>query len=172
MRHILIDQNLDVIGQGRDLLATMDPTLYATGATASPALGPHLRHCIDFYEALLRDWSSGKIDYDRRDRDPRLETEPLAAVDALDSIRERLEAIPDERLAEPIDVTADAPRPDEPREWTRSSLGRELRFLLSHTVHHYAIVALLLRHRGKDPGADFGVASSTLTHRAHPPCAR
>jgi hypothetical protein len=48
--------------------------------------------------------------------------------------------------------------------WSPSSVGRELQALLGHTVHHYAIIALLLRVEGIEPGEEFGVAPSTLAH--------
>jgi hypothetical protein len=48
--------------------------------------------------------------------------------------------------------------------WGRSSAERELQFLLSHTVHHYALIALMLRTQGYEPGAEFGVAPSTLAY--------
>jgi hypothetical protein len=53
-------------------------------------------------------------------------------------------------------------------EWNRSTARRELRFLLSHTIHHYALIALSLGTRGFEiPEAlsGFGVAPSTLRHR-------
>jgi hypothetical protein len=31
-------------------------------------------------------------------------------------------------------------------------------------VHHYAIVAIMLRAEGCEPGAEFGVSPSTLAH--------
>jgi hypothetical protein len=46
--------------------------------------------------------------------------------------------------------------------WAASSLARELQFTLSHTVHHYALIALILRLQGFAPPADFGVAPATL----------
>jgi hypothetical protein len=49
-------------------------------------------------------------------------------------------------------------------DWSRSSLLRELQFLLSHTVHHYSLIALALRVQGFEPGVGFGVAPSTLNH--------
>jgi hypothetical protein len=51
---------------------------------------------------------------------------------------------------------------DEAPHWCASTVARELQFLLSHTVHHYALVALVLRLRGFEPGEEFGVAPSTL----------
>jgi hypothetical protein len=54
-----------------------------------------------------------------------------------------------------------------------STVARELQFLLSHTVHHYALIALILRLQGFEPGEEFGVAPSTLAHwRREVVCAR
>jgi uncharacterized damage-inducible protein DinB len=44
-------------------------------------------------------------------------------------------------------------------------VGRELQFLASHTLHHYALIAALLRLQGVEPGEEFGVAPGTLEHR-------
>jgi hypothetical protein len=49
-------------------------------------------------------------------------------------------------------------------DWSRSSLLRELQFLLSHTIHHYSLIVLALRVQGFEPGVEFGVAPSTLKH--------
>jgi hypothetical protein len=46
--------------------------------------------------------------------------------------------------------------------WHRSSLGRELEFVLSHTVHHHALIAEKLAANGDNAVRDFGVAPSTL----------
>ena len=48
--------------------------------------------------------------------------------------------------------------------WSRSSIARELQSLLSHTVHHYAFIAVALRLQGVEPASDFGVAPSTLEY--------
>ena len=46
-----------------------------------------------------------------------------------------------------------------------TSLARELEFLVSHTVHHYALVAVLAHAHGVIMPADFGMAPSTLKYR-------
>jgi len=48
--------------------------------------------------------------------------------------------------------------------WCKSSVLRELEFLQSHTVHHYSLVAMLLRSYDIEPDEEFGVASSTLKY--------
>jgi hypothetical protein len=55
--------------------------------------------------------------------------------------------------------------------WSGTSVGRELQFLVSHTVHHYAVIAAMLRPQGVEPGADFGVAPSTLVYEQGSACA-
>ena len=50
--------------------------------------------------------------------------------------------------------------------WQRSTIALELRFLASHTVHHYALIASLARDLGIEPGDQFGVAPATLEYWA------
>lgn len=62
-------------------------------------------------------------------------------------------------------------------DWSFTSVGRELRFLLSHTVHHCALIAILLSLRGGEVPNGFGIAPSTERHRAQQvpssmPCAQ
>jgi hypothetical protein len=43
-----------------------------------------------------------------------------------------------------------------------TTLGRELMFLSSHTVHHFALVAQYSKAAGVDLGHDFGKAPATV----------
>src|SRR5437588_542470 len=47
-----------------------------------------------------------------------------------------------------------------------SSISRELQALSSHTVHHFALIAMTLRMHGVETDADFGMAPSTLRYLA------
>jgi uncharacterized damage-inducible protein DinB len=51
--------------------------------------------------------------------------------------------------------------PGEPTATVRSSVGRELAFVVSHTIHHCAVIALLLRDLGVAVPPRFGYAPST-----------
>ena len=53
----------------------------------------------------------------------------------------------------------------DPEPWSQSTIRRELQYLQAHTVHHYALIAFILRLQGREPAASFGVAPSTLRHR-------
>lgn len=84
----------------------------------------------------------------------------------MEQIADRLAAIDAHALDRPLKVRSEQPVDGIP-EWCGSTLHRELQFLVSHTVHHYAlIVALLgrLSYELEPEHADFGIAPSTLAH--------
>jgi hypothetical protein len=156
-----------VLRQGIALLTRLDDATYRR------AIGPQLRHTLDFYASFLRGLDGGRIDYDTRERDPLVESSRRIARERFAEVIAALERIGPERTAQPVEVRteADTLAPDEP-EWCPSSVRRELQFLLSHTVHHNALVKELLHARGVAVGDAFGVAPSTLEHRARIACAR
>lgn len=170
----MAEPNIHLLRQALALLDSLDDaTFRTTGGIggAKAGIGPHLRHCIDFYEAFLEGAASGRIDYDARHRDPAVERERTRAVAAIERIVAGLSALDTDDTTRLLEVRADAAAWGDPAHaWNRSSLGRELCFLLSHTVHHYALIATLLRSRGIEPDADFGVAPSTLAHQAVAAC--
>ena len=160
-------QNLYFLDQGRQLLGRLDDELFASAGTAprSASVGAHLRHVIDCFHCFLGGLGTGRIDYDARQRQANLETERRVAEATLEEISRALEALDPSEIGRPLEVKVDAAAWEDPAlHWHQSTLGRELQFLLSHTVHHYALIALILRGRGFDPGEDFGVAPSTLEH--------
>ena len=55
---------------------------------------------------------------------------------------------------------------DEPACWSRSTLDRELRFIQSHTIHHFALIGWMLRALGVRIPEDFGLAPSTRSYWA------
>ncbi len=173
----LVEQNLFFLRQGAELLRRLPDDAYGPSdreGVRRAGVGPQFRHCLDFYSCLLRDLDEGQVDYDRRRRADRLEKDRAAALSQLESIIDGLLGIAGERIDAPLEVRSDlAPGEQPATAWSSSTVGRELRFLASHTVHHYALIALLLRQRGIDPGEGFGVAPATAAHwRDRESCAR
>jgi uncharacterized damage-inducible protein DinB len=145
-----------LLEQGAELAEGLEPEALACVSALAPggSVGAHLRHVADYVAAFLRDLEGGAVDYDRRERDELTEREPARA-------RARLGARDPARA---LRVRAEACLLGE--AWQPSSVARELGMLLSHTVHHYALIAMLLRARGLEPPADLGVAPSTRAHWA------
>jgi hypothetical protein len=157
-----------VLGQGVELLEELDDRLYAEtgGPPVQSGVGAHFRHCIDFYQSFLAGVASGRIDYDRRERDLLVERDRAFAATKLRIVISELRSLTHVNGEEVVLISLEGEADDssESSRWCRSTVARELQFLLSHTVHHYALVALALRLRGFEPGEEFGVAPSTLRH--------
>ncbi len=136
--------------------------------------------------ALAVAHARGWIDYDARRRDPATEAELEVARARLRRTLTRMEAFQargdsaDRPILVVMDAGGDSEAPGLPLGETppstrgASSVGRELQYLIAHTVHHFALMAVALRLAGFEPHADFGVAPSTLRFEARNggPCVR
>ena len=160
----LVEENRHAVSQLADVIAGLSPQAYQQrfGAQGQHTTGKHSRHIIDHYEAFLRGVDhSGRINYEHRDRDEVLETDPQAATRHLNDLCAALEQILPVHEQTPLELD----------HWTGmetvvnpTSVGRELIFLSSHTVHHTAIIGLLLEQMNVVPPREFGVNPSTLRH--------
>jgi uncharacterized damage-inducible protein DinB len=152
--------------QGIELLRRLDDTTYADlGASPFPGgVGAQLRHCIDFFDCFLASLDDGRVDYTRRRRDPRLERDRGHAESRMRALADALAALDPSASDRELLVRSEEA---ENERWTRSTVRRELDFLVSHTIHHYALIVALLRLGGHAVPAEldgFGVAPSTLRH--------
>lgn len=159
-----LDANRRLLEQGVALLAELTGEQYAGRRGDWAPIGAQYRHVLEHYQCFLDGVGSGAIDYDARRRDPELERSPARAAQATRAAIEGLAALagtePDRPIAVQLRSAVDVPEP----EWSRSTLAREVQFLVSHTIHHFALIKLLL---ARDPVAldpDFGVAPSTQAH--------
>lgn len=158
--HPLIRDNLAAIEQGTSLLAGLDERLYADATLSGASIGAHFRHVLDHYQCLLKGVASGVVDYDARERDGRIETDRDYALAVAARIRQALLAL---EVRAPLSVQLHAgPSAQERLDPTPSTVERELLFVLLHSVHHYALIALELKMRGKRPDPTLGMAPATL----------
>ncbi len=127
------------------------------------AIGPHLRHCVDHFLCLFGGLESGIVDYDARERDRRLETDLPALRAALEAVGLRLSEIEPGALGRPLRVRQTA-APGAPPVTVGSNVERELVFLSGHTIHHLAIMTILLVERGLAVPQGLDVAYSTAVH--------
>lgn len=125
-----------------------------------------MRHCLEHYQSLLSGIPGGRINYDHRARDPEAETDPQAAQAKMMELTKQLAGLDTAQLPETISVLMDHGADSSDGIWQSSSMGREFQFLINHTIHHFALIAGLCRLHGVSICKDFGVAPSTLRHRA------
>jgi hypothetical protein len=136
---------------------------------AGPA-GAHLRHVIEHYEALVFPAAPGVVDYDNRPRDRELESSPTLAGTRLQALHDHLGAWPPQLLDAAVQVHGQGGIAGGFNFTVTSCIGRELAFLASHTVHHFALLAPYCRQHAIQTPADFGQAPSTVAH-ANAACA-
>ncbi len=157
-QNVLILSVADEFRRGIRLLENLDNEVYIKTCDGVGSVGSHFRHNLDFAVNLLKGLENGEIDYNNRERDLRVETNRQFAKERFLFLTRSLENISQDDFEREILVRSEI----DGNVWHRSSVGRELEFLLSHTVHHFALIAEKLHSFGIEVSADFGVAPSTL----------
>jgi hypothetical protein len=163
----LAEENIACLKQMLSLLDRIDRDRYTRVAPPvfPSGIGSHLRHALDHYANFVAGLGLGSVDYENRRRGTGVETEPAQAREQILGIVRGLSQLTagDEDRGLDIHVEDGGAGPDGVVV-ARSTVRRELDFLLSHTIHHYALIAVALRMDGFDPGEMFGVAPSTLRY--------
>ena len=159
-----------------DLAAVVDSlsdAQYADSAIpgVSGSVGGHVRHCLDHVRSLERAIESGVVDYDARDRDTIVELDRTLAWSLLLSARRRAASVPDTVLARPVVVRTRMHAGMAPVE-VLSSLEREVSFVIAHTIHHCATIAVLAGVTPERLPERFGIAPSTPAVAVRASCAR
>ena len=145
----------------RAVVSRLPSRLYvAAPSRASGSIGAHVRHCLDHVRALVASGSASEMSYDGRLRGTAVETEPFAAVEEIDRLCLELEDVDASRLGDLVRLRSLAER-DGPVVHVQTTIGRELAFVIQHTIHHAAIIAVLLEQVGVSVPDDFGYAPST-----------
>jgi uncharacterized damage-inducible protein DinB len=161
-----------LLDQLRDVLDPLDSDTYARPPAGKPSgsIGAHVRHCLDHVTAFLDGISTGALSYDRRARGTRVEQEKRAALAQLDALTDALLSLDPVTLDRPLrlDVQLD---PAGTTCSVISTAGRELAYVISHTVHHHATMAVLLSDMETTVPDRFGMAAATPS-RHLVPCAR
>lgn len=152
--------NIAVLEQG--LLLTRH---YAERPQAFAAqVGPHLRHIIEHYEALLDRAPGALVDYDHRARDRGVERSPALARQRLEAAIDKLRRLEGRAPSEPLSVGFTIGLDGTEFCVSPSTLVRELNFVASHAIHHYAILRPLADAAGLALPPAFGKAPETVRH--------
>jgi hypothetical protein len=164
----LVATNIEWLRQALALIGRLDDATFASApkSLAAYKVGSHLRHILEFYECFLNGIERLRIDYDARRRDESIERSRFAASERIRQVIRRLEH--DSRL---LQETAVLVRMEDAAEtagdpWLASSIGRELLALSSHTIHHFALIALTLHAHRVAVDPDFGMSPSTIRFKS------
>lgn len=159
----LVAVNVEVLGQMTDLLRAISSQSYVQNSGSDGSIGQHTRHIIEFYECFFEGFKDRSVNYDSRRRNPLIEADPETAIIELKHIIQDLRAI-----SEDDEFTVMAQSFGDDKIAFPSSISREVLYLLEHTIHHMAIIRMLVKSGCPELSIpkEFGVAYSTLRYRA------
>lgn len=140
----------DVLGDLQNMLGTLPPSVMADASldTAfASTVGKHVRHTIDHVRALRQAATGECACYEARQRGDVVESDPHAAANELAALREFLLALTADQVKLSVTLEQATFRDCEPAILT-STLVRELGFVYGHTIHHLAMMRMLLSRLG------------------------
>lgn len=158
---------ISLLSQGAEMLEQVSADTYTQRhpAAFNASIGGHYRHCLDHFTSLLRSLDHTEVDYDHRERDARIESEPDYAVCVTRQLQWQLEQIPLSAFASPMRSRCSISYTQGPSPVTASTFGREIVYVIAHAIHHFALISIMARLVSMDLPEGFGVAPSTLHHQ-------
>jgi len=143
-----------------DLLDQLSDDAYATPCAelSNATIGEHMRHIIEMFQCLEKQYEFGIINYDNRERNRRIQTEVNFAHAKIIEIKENL-LKPDKKLELRQIIDGAEIR-------IESNYLRELLYNLEHCIHHQALIKVaILKQPELIVNENFGVARSTIEYR-------
>lgn len=127
-------------------------------ALSNATIGEHTRHIIEMFQCVEKQYDSGLVNYDKRERNKRIQTETTFAIDCILAIQENLD-----RPNRKLDLQQII---DGEEILIESNYNRELLYNLEHCIHHQALIKVaIIQCETIIIDANFGVARSTIEYR-------
>ncbi len=159
---LLISGCINCIAQCDQILGMVSQENYTDGSTGGATIGAHIRHILDRFHCFFAGLPESSIDYDARKRDREIEKNLSAAAFAVASVGRRIEQL-DAASSEGDQIAVrEAVLPSYPAVEISSTRERELMGLITHSIHHLAIIVLIAKSFGYQLDEDFGKAPSTI----------
>ncbi len=161
---LLVEGCINCIGQCDQLLKIISQSVYVDGSKGGSSIGAHVRHVLDRFHSFFSGLSAASIDYDARKRDKEIEHNLEAAAFALATVARRIEQLDYMEFSVQQIRVKESVHPSSPAVEIPSTMEREMMGLITHSIHHLAIIALIAKSFGYQMGADFGKAPSTIVY--------
>ena len=124
-------------------------------------IGQHVRHIIELFQCLEKGYDDGIVNYEKRARDYRIETDKELASVLLKEVYQHIEKGNKEIILEAEDYGDSMQVVLIP-----SNYYRELAYNLEHTIHHMALIRVGINEVSSiELPEEFGVAYSTVKYR-------
>ncbi len=125
------------------------------------SIGQHVRHIIELFIELNKGYECGTVNYEKRKRDYRIETEKHFAVVLLHDILNKAQ-----KEDKPLILEACFNDNGEEKVCMNTNYYRELAYNIEHAIHHMALIRVGI-HELSNIRVDenFGIAPATIKYR-------
>ncbi|GAB2583930.1 DinB family protein [Spirosoma areae] len=158
----------DIMMQLAEVIGQLTDEDYARplAVLSGNTIGKHVRHILEFYELLVNSAQTGQLNYDRRQRDLRLEVDTDEALRRIGSIDRAIHWLD---LNQSLHLEADLSVSGDETIQIPSSFARELLYNVEHAIHHMALIQVAVQNEfpAVELPQHFGVAYSTVQHQSH-----
>lgn len=143
-----------------DLLKQLSQNEYSNSCAelSNATIGEHTRHIIEMFQCLENQYDLGIVNYDKRERNIRIQTDTAFAIENIVLIQQNLDK--KNKNIELLQII------DGEEIRIESNYFRELLYNLEHCIHHQALIKVaVLQCETVTIGPNFGVARSTIEYR-------
>ncbi len=153
--------NIDLLESIENTISSLNDQQYTESmeVLSNATIGQHIRHMLEFYQAIDVAHKTGEIDYDDRKRSLKMESSIEFAKESIEVIKKNMVTYTEDKQ---IAMSGNYSLDSEKSSTISTSLSRELAFSMEHTIHHLAIIKNALVIQGVKLEENFGVAPSTI----------
>ncbi|HLO73320.1 MAG TPA: hypothetical protein VK164_05225 [Flavobacterium sp.] len=148
-----LKENIDLLRQlSNEEFCKKNPEL------SQATIGEHMRHIIELFDCLLINYNQGIINYDKRNRDIKIQSDVNFAIAIIEKHLSNIDR-PNKQLSLQHNCYS-------AEELLPTNYFRELLYNLEHSIHHQALIKVALYYFPHIKVSNsFGVAPSTLEYR-------
>ena len=138
--------------------------IFESKALFGATIGQHVRHIIEFYQAVFNGLESKNINYDLRERNFLIETNIEFSIEIVNEV---LNLLSEEQTDQNMFIEGNFCSKENKLIQIKTSLQRELAYCLEHSIHHQALIKVGLLELDCLALIDhtFGLAPATIHHR-------
>lgn len=161
----MINSQICILAQAKNYLYAVTASQYTQIVTPLfiSSAGAHIRHILDHYTAIITGLKTGIVDYDKRSRGGSVETDIDSALALITEIECFLLSLSEKQLQQTIQLSTEVSVEFKQVERVNTTLARELVFMGSHAIHHFAMIDQISKAQKLVTPEQFGIAPATAT---------
>ena len=128
---------------------------------SNASIGQHVRHVIELFMELNKGYETDVVNYEKRKRDYRIETDKFVAAALLTGILNEVD-----KRDKALKLEAGFSNDTDNIILLHTNYYRELAYNIEHSIHHMALIKVGIKELSTvEVDENFGIASATIKYR-------